>query len=156
MPWFELKNIARTLVLPPAGPLFVAGLGLAIALLRRKSRLGLVMCASGLATLWLLSLPVVSGQLMRLATPYEALNLGRVPAAQAIVILAGGVRRYAPEYNEDAPSDVTWQRLAWRASGAPYESAGAPDRGPRRSRRHAVVPRGRLRDDAAMGGGPGA
>lgn len=115
MPWFELKNIARTFVLPPAGPLFVAGLGLAIALLRRKSRLGLLVCASGLATLWLLSLPVVSGQLMRLATPYEALDLGRVPAAQAIVILAGGVRRYAPEYNEDAPSDVTWQRLAYGA-----------------------------------------
>jgi len=115
MPWFELKNIARTLVLPPAGPLVVAGVGLALVMLSRRRRLGLAFCTAGLGLLWLLSLPAVSAQLMRMATPYDTIDLHRPPAAQAIVILAGGVRRYAPEYNEDAPSDHSWQRLAYGA-----------------------------------------
>ena len=71
--------------------------------------------ALGLGSLWLLSMPVVASQLMRAATPYPAFDLRQPHSAQAVVILAGGVRRYAPEYNEDTPSDVTWQRLAYGA-----------------------------------------
>jgi uncharacterized SAM-binding protein YcdF (DUF218 family) len=114
MPWFELKSLARTLVLPPAGPLLIAAAGLALAAAARR-RLGFLLCGVGVGLLWFLSLPVVSGQLMRLATPYQAIDLRRPPAAQAVVILAGGVRRYSPEYNEDAPNDITWQRLAYGA-----------------------------------------
>ena len=52
---------------------------------------------------------------MRAGTPYAAVDLRHPPTAQAVVILAGGVRRYAPEYNQDAPSDATWQRLVYGA-----------------------------------------
>ena len=115
MPWAELKNLARTVILPPAGPLLVAILGLVLLVAGRRRRLGLSVCAGGLGALVLLSLPVVSGQLMRFATPYAAVDLRQPPTAQAVVILAGGVRRYAPEYNQDAPSDATWQRLVYGA-----------------------------------------
>lgn len=114
MDWFELKNVARTLVLPPAGPLIVACLGLILAWVGRRG-LGLVMCTVGLASLWALAMPVVSAQLMRIATPYETLDLRQPLTARAVVILAGGVRRYAPEYNQDAPNEITWQRLAYGA-----------------------------------------
>jgi uncharacterized SAM-binding protein YcdF (DUF218 family) len=38
-----------------------------------------------------------------------------VVEADAVVILAGGARRYAPEYNVDVPSDVSLRRLAYGA-----------------------------------------
>ncbi len=112
---YELRNVVRTLALPPAGPLLIACLGLALTALSRRTRVGLATIAFGLGSLWALSLPVVSSQLMRLATPYPVLDESQSGQAQAVVILAGGVRRYAPEYNEDAPSEVTWQRLAYGA-----------------------------------------
>lgn len=115
MDWYELRNVVRTLTLPPAGPLLIACLGLALTALSRRTRVGLATIAVGLGSLWALSLPVVSAQLMRLATPYPVLDERQSGQAQAVVILAGGVRRYAPEYNEDAPSEVTWQRLAYGA-----------------------------------------
>ncbi len=115
MDWFELKNLVRTLVLPPAGPLLVACLGFALILMSRRRGLGMLLCALGLASLWALAMPVVSGQLMRIATPYPAFDWRQPPSAQAVVILAGGVRRYAPEYNADAPNEITWQRLAYGA-----------------------------------------
>lgn len=113
--WFELRNLARALVLPPAGPLLIACVGFALMLLSRRRRLGLLLCGFGIASLWLLAMPVVSAQLMRIATPYETLDLRQPISAKAIVILAGGVRRYAPEYNEDTPNEITWQRLAYGA-----------------------------------------
>ncbi len=115
MDWYELRNVARALVLPPAGPLLIAGFGLALTIMSCRRRMGIAASALGLGSLWALSLPVVSSQLMRLATPYPALDDSQSQQAQAVVILAGGVRRYAPEYNEDAPSEITWQRLAYGA-----------------------------------------
>src|SRR3712207_5140045 len=105
MDWIELKDLARALVLPPAAPLIVASFGLIAFTMTRHKRLGVTACAFGLASLWLLATPVVAAQLMRLATPYEAFDLRKPVSAQAIVILAGGVRRYAPEYNQDVPNE---------------------------------------------------
>jgi uncharacterized SAM-binding protein YcdF (DUF218 family) len=129
MDWIELKNLARALVLPPAAPLVVACLGLALLAMTRRKRFGLIVCALGLASLWVLATPVVSARLMRVATPYEALDLHQPLSAEAIVILAGGVRRYAPEYNQDVPNEITSQRLAYgarlaRATGLPVLVTG--------------------------------
>jgi len=52
---FLLKKLLATLVLPPAGPLLLAVLGL--LLLRRWPRFGKALAWSGLVLLWLLATP---------------------------------------------------------------------------------------------------
>ena len=98
-----LKTLLRTLVLPPAGPLLLAALGLALltraGLTARARRAGLILCGLGLGALWLLSLPLVADALWRAAEREPALADARAGAAQAIVILAGDTKRSAaPEY----------------------------------------------------------
>ena len=96
------KTLLRILILPPAGPLLLAIIG--ALLLRRRPRLGRVLLATGLGSLWLLSLPVVADVLTRTAQHYPALDLNLPLQAQAIVILGGGGQRpYAPEYGGPAP-----------------------------------------------------
>jgi uncharacterized SAM-binding protein YcdF (DUF218 family) len=115
MDFFELKVLLRTLILPPASPLILAVVGLGLTRSLRMRTIGKVLCISGVASLWLLSTPVVSGQLMKLATHHPALDLSQPAPGQAVVILAGGVRRYSPEYNDDSPNEITLQRLAYGA-----------------------------------------
>lgn len=55
---FLLKKLLATLVLPPAGPLLLAVLGL--LLLRRWPRFGKALAWSGLVLLWLLATPAVT------------------------------------------------------------------------------------------------
>ena len=95
--------------------------------LSRWRTVGLAVCATAVAALWLLATPVVASQLMKLVERYPALDLRRPVAAQAVVILAGGVRRYAPEYNDDAPNEATLMRLVYGARVARFS--------PRRARR---------------------
>jgi uncharacterized SAM-binding protein YcdF (DUF218 family) len=108
------KTLLRILILPPAGPLLLAIIG--ALLLRRRPRLGRVLLATGLASLWLLSLPLVADALTRMAQHYPALDLNLPLQAQAIVILGGGGQRpFAPEYGGPAPDPVLLERLAYGA-----------------------------------------
>jgi uncharacterized SAM-binding protein YcdF (DUF218 family) len=92
-----LKALARSLILPPAGPLIIAMAGLVLSNRRRK--VGGALLVAGLGSLWLCATPVVADTLSRLAERYPALDLSRPTNAQAIVILGGGgVRLAAPEY----------------------------------------------------------
>src|ERR1700722_4053818 len=91
------KALLRQLILPPAGPLLLAFIGL--FWLRHGPRVGRALIGLGLASLWLLSTPVVADALSRLAEHYPPLDLSRPSGAQAIVILGGGGwRDTAPEY----------------------------------------------------------
>jgi uncharacterized SAM-binding protein YcdF (DUF218 family) len=112
---FAARQILKSIVLPPAGPLVVALVGLVLLNFSRWRRIGTVVCAVGVLGLWLLATPVVADRLLRATERYPALDLEHVPAAQAIVILAGGVRLGAPEYGGPAPSLTTLQRLAYGA-----------------------------------------
>jgi uncharacterized SAM-binding protein YcdF (DUF218 family) len=112
---FTLKFVLRNLVLPPAGPLIVAILGLILSRFSRLTRTGVALCAAGLLALWLLATPVISDLLVRAAERYPALDLNHVPSADALVILAGGVRPNAPEYGTWAPNPTTLQRLTYGA-----------------------------------------
>jgi uncharacterized SAM-binding protein YcdF (DUF218 family) len=92
-----LKALARSLILPPAGPLIIAIAGLLLSTRRRK--VGGALLVAGLGSLWLCATPVVADALSRLAERYPALDLSRPTNAQAIVILGGGdLRLAAPEY----------------------------------------------------------
>ncbi len=129
-----LKMLLRTLVLPPAGPLLLAGAGLWLLARRRASegvrRAALALVVTGLAALWLLSTPVVADLLRRLAEHYPALDLTRPLRAQAIVILGGGTERAAPEYGGPAVGlelleRVTYGAYVARRTGLPLLVSGS-------------------------------
>lgn len=108
------KTLLRTMILPPTGPLLLATVG--ALLLGRRPRLGRVLLALGLGSLWLFSLPVVADALTRMAQHYPALDLNQVSEAQAVVILGGGGQRaYAPEYGGPAAEPLLLERLAYGA-----------------------------------------
>jgi len=110
----HLKTLLRTLILPPSGPLLLAIAG--FALLRRRPRLGRALLGVALASLWLLSLPIVADALTRTLDRYPPLDLTRPVDAQAIVILGGGGQRaYAPEYGGPAADPVLLEKLAYGA-----------------------------------------
>jgi uncharacterized SAM-binding protein YcdF (DUF218 family) len=83
-----IKTALRQLVLPPAGLLLLGFAGL--LLLRRRPRLGRILIAFALGSLWLISVPLISDSIVLLAQYYPALDLSRLEGAQAIAILGGG------------------------------------------------------------------
>ena len=109
---FTLKAIVKALVLPPAGPMLVALVG--VLLRRRAPRAGRVLVWTGALTLVLLCLPIVAGILAR---PFDMppLDFADARRAQAIVVLGGGTRRAAPEYGGDTLGRRTLERVRYGA-----------------------------------------
>jgi len=108
-----VKSILRNLILPPTGLLILAFVGLLLS--RRHRRLGNTLIATSLGFIWLGSLPVVADWLQRQAERYPPLDLSRPVSAQAIVILAGGDVRTAPEYGGMAIAGDTLERVDYGA-----------------------------------------
>jgi len=108
-----LKALFKTLVLPPTGPLLVAVVGL--ALWSRHPRAGRTLAALGVAALLALSMPVVADLLGRTVDTSVPLDLEAARAAQAVVILGGGIRRNAPEYGGDTLAALTLERVRYGA-----------------------------------------
>jgi len=127
---FLAKEIAKALILPPAGPLFVAFLGL--ALLRRAPRTGRILAWIGCLTLLAFSLSPIAYLLAKPLENVPPLDLAEGCGGQAIVILGGGVRRNAPEYGGDTLARLTLERTRYGArvakeTGLPVlVSGGAP------------------------------
>jgi len=112
--WLHLKTLLRGLILPPAGPLILALLGL--LLLKARPRLARIFLIVALASLWLLSTPIVSDALTGLVERYPPLDFRQAATAQAIVILGGGGQRgLAPEYQGPAAEPFLLERLAYGA-----------------------------------------
>lgn len=104
------------LLLPPAGPLLFALLGL--LLLTRRRGAGAVVSIVGIGTLWFLSCNAVGVGLAQslLAQPKPLVVQGpSMAGVQAIVILGGGVLARAPEYGKAQPSAATLERLRYGA-----------------------------------------
>ncbi|HEY2633396.1 MAG TPA: YdcF family protein [Steroidobacteraceae bacterium] len=109
-----IKTLLKGLILPPAGPILLAFLG--VILLKRRPLLARSCLILGLGSLWLLSTPVVSDALERLAEQYPPLDWTSAAGAQAIVILGGGGQRIlAPEYGGPAAEPVLLERLTYGA-----------------------------------------
>jgi uncharacterized SAM-binding protein YcdF (DUF218 family) len=115
MMWLlQLKTLLKDLILPPAGPLLLALLGL--VLLKRRPLLARACLIAGVASLWLLSTPIVSDALARIVELYPPLDLHLADNAQAIVILGGGGQRVlAPEYGGPAAEPFMLERLSYGA-----------------------------------------
>ncbi len=133
--FFLLKRVAKTLLLPPAGLLLLAGLGAWLVLRRGASsaarRAGWTCILASLVTLWMLSVPVVSESLSRAVEHYPALDVTRPAGAQAIVILGGGAARIAPEYQGPAAGSELLERVSYgayvaRRTGLPLLISGGP------------------------------
>jgi uncharacterized SAM-binding protein YcdF (DUF218 family) len=130
-----LKMILRTLILPPAGPLLLAALGLWLSRRRatRAARAGWLLVGAVLVTLWLLATPAVADVFTRLAQRCPPLDLSRPVNAQAIVILGGGeARPFAPEYGGPAAGIELLDRLSYgafvaRRTGLPVLVSGRAD-----------------------------
>lgn len=132
--YFALKALARSLVLPPAGPLLLAICGLWLLRGHRRG-VGWTLVVAGVASLWLLSTPIVADQVTRLAERYPALDPQQPIDAQAIVILGGGEERVqAPEYRGAVAGVVLLERLAYGAflakqTSLPVLVSGSPREG---------------------------
>jgi uncharacterized SAM-binding protein YcdF (DUF218 family) len=124
----ELKPILTALVLPPAGPLLLAMLGVLVA--TRRKGLGLALATLGIAATFVLSTNglalVLAPHLMPSVAAAKPQDLQQV---QAVIVLGGGVHREAPEYGAAQPSPYTLQRLRYgvwlaRKTGKPLGFAG--------------------------------
>ena len=110
--WFKL--LLKSVILPPAGLLLLAILGLFLT--KRHPRLGRTCLILAIGSLWLLLTPRVSDMLSGLAEHYPPLDLRNAGGAQAIVILGGGGQRaMAPEYGGPAADTVLLERLSYGA-----------------------------------------
>ena len=142
------KLLLKALVLPPAAPLLIALVGL--ALLDRSRRLGRLLATVGVLLLVLVSLPAVADFLVRFVDDSPPFDAGQAKAAQAIVILGGGTKRAAPEYGGDTMSRLTLERVRYgarvaRMTGLPVMVVGgrpAPSREP-----EATIMRAALQDE---------
>lgn len=110
----RLKTLLKTVILPPAGPLLLAFVG--VFLIRRRPRLARACLVVGLGSLWLLATPLVSDAITGLVEYYPPLDLPAASGAQAIVVLGGGgQRRLAPEYGGPAAEPYLLERLSYGA-----------------------------------------
>jgi uncharacterized SAM-binding protein YcdF (DUF218 family) len=110
----RFKTLLKGLILPPAGPILLAVLG--VFLIKRRPLLARICLILGLGSLWLLSTPLVSDALSRLAEHYPPLDMQSTAGARAIVILGGGGQRaFAPEYGGPAANPVLLERLSYGA-----------------------------------------
>src|SRR5882672_901877 len=122
-----IKLAIKTLVLPPTGFLLLALVGLIIA--GRHPRRGRVIALVGVVSILVLAMPAVGTSLIRCLDRTPTLDLAQAPGAQAIVILGGGTRRYAPEYGGATMSAITLERVRYgarlaRATGLPVLVSG--------------------------------
>jgi uncharacterized SAM-binding protein YcdF (DUF218 family) len=110
----HLKTLLKELILPPASPLLLALLG--FVLLKVRPLFARICLITGLASLWLLSTPIVADALTGLVELYPPVDLRQAASAQAIVILGGGGQRaLAPEYQGPAAEPFMLERLSYGA-----------------------------------------
>jgi uncharacterized SAM-binding protein YcdF (DUF218 family) len=129
---FWLKPIVKSALLPPAGMLLVALIGLLV--MGRFRRTGRALAIVGVVALALLAMPAVSGFLIHRLDRTPAFDPADAGNAQAIVILGGGTRPYAAEYHGPTIGTITLERVRYgarlaRATGLPVLVSGGAVRG---------------------------
>lgn len=115
-----IRGFLTALALPPAINLVLIVLGLLISL--RFRRLGRGIAVLGLVSLMVLALPWVKMKIYEDLESYPALDLttlaGHQPAAGAIVLLGGGMVRFAQEYQHMQLTDGSVRRILYAATVA--------------------------------------
>lgn len=127
---FILKKLLSPLLLPPLAPLLLIALGL--LLMKRWPRSGKFIAWSGLILSILLISPEPVGWLLDELESVPVVQPASLKNADAIVILGGGARKYAPEFGGQTVNRITLERIRYgarlaRESGLPVlVSGGAP------------------------------
>lgn len=116
---FLLKKLLTALVLPPAGPLLLALLGAwwwrRARGGRRLANFGFGLLVVSLVGLLALSIPAVGQALLRQLETVPPLDPASLGAAQAIVVLGGGIRHQAVEFGGDTVSAASLERIRYAA-----------------------------------------
>ena len=116
---FFLKRLLECLLLPPLAPLLLIIAGL--LLLRWRPRLGQGLAWGGVLLSFVLMLPVTVDALLEpiesVAPPLDTAQLKRAveQGAGAVVILGGGIRLTAPEYERPTLNRITLERVRYGA-----------------------------------------
>lgn len=108
-----VKAVLKALVLPPAGPLVLALVGLVLA--GWHPRTGRAVAAVGVLALLALSIPRLSGGWIEWLDRAPPLALADAGTAQALVILGSGTRPRAAEFGGDTMSRRTLERVRYGA-----------------------------------------
>lgn len=130
---FSLKKIILSSLLPPISLIPLAFGGLILS--RYRPRPGKYLIGLSLLGLILLPTPWVAGTLIQSLQKFPPISRDQLMKCQAIVVLAGGVYRDAPEYQIDTIGNVSLERLRYalhlsRISGLPVlATGGAPEGG---------------------------
>lgn len=124
---FLLKKFVAALLLPPALPFLLIGVGL--LLLRRRPRLGRLLAWGGLIGGWLLATPLTVDLIVAPLERVPPVTRTELARAQAIVILGAGAQRHAREYGGTVPNRLGLERLRYgarlaRESGLPVLVSG--------------------------------
>ena len=111
---FAAKKIVSVFLAPPAMPVLLTIAGL--LLIPRKPRLGKSLAWSGLLIWIFLSTPATVDLIAAPLESYHAISAEQLGNAQAIVILAGGMKHYNEEYAGAPVSNrITLERLRYGA-----------------------------------------
>lgn len=110
---FVVKKVTAGAILPPCLPLLLLVAGLLLG--SRSRRAARVLLWAGTAILVLLSTPITAHYVSILANRSSLVDIEAARRSDAIVILAGGIRRNAEEYAGDAPSWMSLERLRYGA-----------------------------------------
>lgn len=110
---FILKKTLSVLILPPLAPLILIAIGL--LLVRRRPRTGKMFAWGGLLLALALITPATVDLLLDGLETTPPLQAASLKGADAIVILGGGSRSYAPEFGGTTVNRLTLERLRYGA-----------------------------------------
>lgn len=126
-----MLHILKLAVSVPFALFLLIGVGFWV--MRRRTRLGRILVASGFSALLLLSIPWCAAALLRSlqGEPVDASSLGK--DARAIVVLSADAVSYAPEFGRPTVGRLTLERLRYgaylaRRSELPLLVAGGASR----------------------------
>lgn len=114
---FWAKKVVALLILPPAGPLLLIGLGLLRARLRALAWAGWIYALA-------VSMPITVNWLAARLETAPPISEAALAQTQAVVVLGAGVRDYAPEYGRPTVNTLALERLRYGAKLA--REAGLP------------------------------
>ena len=109
----SLTYLVGAVVVPPTSLILLGLLGLGLG--RRRPALGRALASFSLFGLLVLSLPLTAGCLMARIEPPPLADARALPRDAAVVVLAGGMTRNAPEWGGDSVGLYTLQRARYGA-----------------------------------------
>ena len=110
---FILKKILASLILPPLGPLILIAAGLVLSI--HRPRAGRILASLGLLAALALCTPTTVNLLLADLESAPPVNAEALAEADAIVILAGGRRSYAPEFDGETVNALSLERIRYGA-----------------------------------------